>query len=66
MLPINLRRMRDEKIENLKKGHNAFAEEDELIRLMKRAIEKENLHVECDETASGCWFIPMTPSKTSY
>ncbi|WP_087971901.1 hypothetical protein [Oceanobacillus rekensis] len=65
MLPINLRRMRDDKIEHLKKGQNAFAEEDELIRLMKRAIEKEGLHVECDETTSGCWFIPKTTSKTS-
>ncbi|MFC4022550.1 hypothetical protein ACFOUV_01800 [Oceanobacillus longus] len=65
MLPINLRRMRDEKIEQLKKGNNAFAETDELIRLMKRAIDKECLHVELDEADAGCWFIPMSSSKTS-
>ncbi|MGJ9457193.1 hypothetical protein [Oceanobacillus sp. CF4.6] len=65
MLPINLRRMRDEKIEQLKKGNNAFAETDELIRLMKRAIDKECLHVELDKTDAGCWFIPMSNSKTS-
>ncbi|WP_249870881.1 hypothetical protein [Oceanobacillus saliphilus] len=65
MLPINLRRIRDEKIMQLKKGNNAYAETDELIRLMKRSIEKECLHVQFDETQSGCWFIPMPTSKTS-
>jgi len=65
VLPINLRRLRDEKIDQLKNGHNAYAETDELVRLMKRAIEKENLQVQCDNTDTGCWFIPTPASKSS-
>ncbi|WP_067730503.1 hypothetical protein [Oceanobacillus damuensis] len=65
MLPINLRRMRNEKIVQLKKGNNAYAETEELIRLMKRSIEKERLHVELLETDAGCWFIPMPETKSS-
>ncbi|MBP2077344.1 hypothetical protein [Oceanobacillus polygoni] len=65
MLPINLRRIRDEKMNQLRKGQNAYAETEELVRLMKRAIEKENMPVQCDATNSGCWFIPLSTSKTS-
>ncbi|WP_010651143.1 hypothetical protein [Oceanobacillus massiliensis] len=64
MLPINLRRMRDEKIDQLRKGNTAYAETGELIRLMKRTIEKEQLHVQYDETDAGCWFIPVPASNT--
>ncbi|WP_339228378.1 hypothetical protein NSQ77_01175 [Oceanobacillus sp. FSL K6-2867] len=65
MSPIDLRRIRDEKMNQLRKGQNAYAESEELVRLMKRAIEKEKLPVQCDATSSGYWFIPLSSSKTS-
>ena len=65
VLPINLRRIRDEKMNQLRKWQNAYAESEELVRLMKRAIEKEKMPVQCDETDSGYWFIPLTTSKTN-
>jgi hypothetical protein len=65
MLIMNERRIRDRKIEQLKKGRTAYAESKELIRLIKRDIEKYGLNVYYDETPSGCWFIPVTKSKSS-
>ncbi|MEF2291487.1 MULTISPECIES: hypothetical protein [Virgibacillus] len=65
MWVISRRQQRDEKIARLKQGDSAFAESQELIRLIKRDIEKEHLEVICEETASGCWFIPKNRSKTS-
>ncbi|WP_240452313.1 hypothetical protein [Virgibacillus sp. YIM 98842] len=56
---LNKRRIRDEKIRQLKAGRNAYAESHELIRLIKRDIERENLHVHYDTTRTGCWFIPL-------
>ncbi|GAB3065211.1 hypothetical protein [Virgibacillus ainsalahensis] len=64
MLVINQRRLRDEKIAQLKEGNTAYAESHELIRLIKRSIEKEHLQVYCDDTRSGCWFTPSI-SKSS-
>lgn len=60
MFVINNRRMRDEKISQLKAGQTAYAETDELIRLIKRSIEKEHLHVHLDTTSGGCWFMPLS------
>lgn len=56
---LNKRRIRDEKIRQLKAGRNAYAESHELIRLLKRDIEKEHLRVHYDNTRTGCWFIPL-------
>lgn len=60
---MNNRRIRDEKISQLKAGRTAYVETEELIRLMKRGIEKEHLHVHFDSTNGGCWFIPLTADK---
>lgn len=65
MLIMNNRRIRDEKISQLKAGHMAYAESNELIRLIKRDIEKECLHVHYDYTISGCWFTPLSTEKSS-
>ncbi len=65
MLIMNPRHIRDEKIAQLKEGRTAFAESEELIRLMKRSIDRDNLHVHYDQTNIGCWFIPMPESKSS-
>jgi len=62
MLIINQSRIRDEKIAQLKRGYTAHAESEELIRLMKRGIEREDLHVLMDVTNQGCWFIPEVES----
>lgn len=63
MWVINHRQQRDEKIAQLKQGTSAYAESKELIRLIKRDIEKEHLDVISEETASGCWFIPKDKSS---
>lgn len=65
MLIMHQRRIRDEKIRQLKGGRTAYAESNELIRLIKRDITKENLHVLCDQTNFGCWFIPVQEEKSS-
>ncbi|GGH75723.1 hypothetical protein GCM10010978_15860 [Compostibacillus humi] len=62
---IHQRSLRDRKIAQLKQGKNAYAESKELIRLIKRDIEKEHLNVLCEETNNGCWFIPLDERKTS-
>ncbi|MFZ3578192.1 hypothetical protein [Virgibacillus sp. DJP39] len=59
MFIMNHNRMKEEKINLLKNGLTAYAESNELIRLIKRDIKKFELHVHLDETPSGCWFIPL-------
>lgn len=59
MFIMDQKRIRDEKIDQLQKGLTAYAESHELIRLIKRDIQKYELFVHCDETPSGCWFIPL-------
>ncbi|WP_047985082.1 hypothetical protein [Ornithinibacillus californiensis] len=65
MLIMNERFVRDRKINQLKNGRTAYAESKEVIRLIKRDIARLGLDVSYDETQSGCWFIPVTKSKSS-
>lgn len=65
MLVMHQTRIRDEKIMQLQKGRTAYAESNELIRLIKRDIDKHKLHVHCDQTNAGCWFIPLSEQKSS-
>ncbi|HLR02443.1 MAG TPA: hypothetical protein VK111_06865 [Virgibacillus sp.] len=65
MFVMNERRIRDEKIAQLKKGRTAYAESHELIRLMKRRIEQENIPVLYDNTHIGCWITPLEGEKSS-
>lgn len=58
MTVLDRREMRDEKIRQLKTGRSVYAESAELIRLIQRGIEKENLEVKIEKTDGGCWFIP--------
>lgn len=58
MTVLNRRKMRDDKIAQLKQGHCVYAESAELIRLIKRGIERENLDVQLDKANGGCWFTP--------
>lgn len=58
MTVLDIRKMRDEKIMQLKLGRTVYAESSEFIRLIKRGIEKDNIEVQYEETNAGCWFIP--------
>lgn len=59
MAVLDRRMMRDEKIEKLKEGRTVYAENDELIRLIKRGIDREKLIVKIEENNGGCWFTPV-------
>ena len=59
MTVLDLRKMRDEKITQLKTGRTVYAESPEFIRIIKRGIEKEKLNIVYEETNAGCWFIPL-------
>jgi len=59
MLILDQKRLVQSKIDQLKDGVIAYAESKEVIRLVKRELSKQNLHVVFDETDSGCWFIPQ-------
>jgi len=58
MTVLDQRVMRDEKILQLKQGRTVYAESPELIRLIKRGIEREGLTIEIEKTNGGWWFIP--------
>ncbi|WP_077621207.1 hypothetical protein [Sediminibacillus massiliensis] len=58
MLIISRRAMAQEKMKSLMNGYSAYAESDELIRLVKKEIDKQNLSVVYDSSDAGCWFIP--------
>ncbi|AVQ99618.1 hypothetical protein OBCHQ24_11535 [Oceanobacillus iheyensis] len=66
MLIMPYYKMRDEKLAQLRNGHTAYAESRELIRILKRGIEKEQLQVHYDETQKGCWISPLIPEKCNY
>ncbi|MFS0751188.1 hypothetical protein [Oceanobacillus sp. 1P07AA] len=63
MLPIHLRRIRDKKMQLLRQGITAYAETEELIRLMENSIKKENISVQYDYDHAGCWFVPNNNSN---
>lgn len=65
MTVLDRRKMRDEKIAQLKTGRTVYAESPEFIRIIKRGIEKEKLHVVFEETNAGCWFIPVDDNHHS-
>lgn len=65
MTVLDRRKMRDEKIAQLKTGRTVYAESPEFIRLIKRGIDKEKLQVNLEETDAGCWFIPLEGHQTN-
>lgn len=48
----------NQKMEQLKKGENAFAESGEVLRILERNIAREKLDVVMDKSPAGCWIIP--------
>lgn len=64
MFILNHKRLVQEKIEKLTNGETAYAESQEVIRLVKRELIKKKLVVLMDETEIGCWFIPQKTNST--
>lgn len=54
---IDLRRIRDDKINKMLQGESVYVETAEMMRLLRRAIERHSLDVEVDRSSSGCWFM---------
>ncbi|HET7627792.1 MAG TPA: hypothetical protein VFK44_05320 [Bacillales bacterium] len=46
------------KVRRIQDGYSAFAESDEMVRLIKKEISRANVDVLIDETNIGSWFIP--------
>lgn len=59
MTVMDLQKMREEKLQQLREGKCIYAESQSFIRMMLRGIEKENLKVIIDRGHSGYWFIPI-------
>ncbi|WP_102026792.1 hypothetical protein [Salirhabdus sp. Marseille-P4669] len=58
MLEINRKLLVEEKTKDLVNGYSAYADTDELIRLIQRNVAELDLDVIKDQTDIGCWFIP--------
>lgn len=55
--------MVEQKMNLLHHGYSAYAESEDLIRMMKEEIMKQNLPVIIDQTDNGCWFFPESLSN---
>ncbi len=62
---LNRRQIAKAKVKKIKNGFSAFAETKEVIKLVKKELEKEGISVHIDETEQGCWFIPDNEMKQS-
>ncbi|WP_027964261.1 hypothetical protein [Halalkalibacillus halophilus] len=58
MFVVHKQQLANEKVDRLKNGYSAYAETEELIRLVKRRIQHLNLDIFEDHTDLGSWFIP--------
>ncbi|MEQ6377793.1 hypothetical protein RZN22_05060 [Bacillaceae bacterium S4-13-58] len=66
MLVLSGHRLVREKTERLMNGYSAFAETQDLIRLIEREITRHNLEVYRDVTENGCWFIPIESKEIQH
>ncbi|HEX7064938.1 MAG TPA: hypothetical protein VF199_07700 [Bacillales bacterium] len=55
---MNRKELAKAKVKRIQDGYSAFAESNELIRLIKRDLSKLNMDVLIEETTIGSWFIP--------
>jgi len=60
---ISRRQIARAKIKKIKNGYSAFAETKEVIDLVKKGLEEENIPVHIDQTEQGCWFIPVKDNE---
>ncbi|MBO8156469.1 MAG: hypothetical protein H0Z32_08425 [Bacillaceae bacterium] len=56
---IDRHKQLEEKMGQLQNGYTAYAETEELIRLLKRRLQKQDMNVLMDHTDNGVWFIPI-------
>ncbi|MBR7553796.1 hypothetical protein ACFFJI_00405 [Allobacillus sp. GCM10007491] len=63
MKVIHTQRIANDKIALLMNGYSAFAESEEVIRLVNRRIHRHNLNILIERTNVGCWFIPEQLNK---
>ncbi|MDQ0161077.1 hypothetical protein [Bacillus alveayuensis] len=59
MFVIDHKQMAKEKVNQIRKGRSAYAESANLVSLIKKELECENIKVYEDVTEFGCWFIPV-------
>ncbi|HEU5138628.1 MAG TPA: hypothetical protein VFT51_01550 [Bacillales bacterium] len=55
---MNRKKLAKAKVQRIQDGYSAFAESNELTRLIKRELSKLNMDVFIEETTIGSWFIP--------
>ncbi|MBB6452097.1 hypothetical protein HNQ94_000518 [Salirhabdus euzebyi] len=58
MFVLSQSKLVEEKMQQLMNGYSAYAETEELIRLIERNVSKYDLDIILDQTDVGCWFIP--------
>jgi hypothetical protein len=63
---INRKRLAREKLEKLKKGYSAYAETEEVAKLIEKELANLNIRVHIDRTPIGCWFIPEKTEQPSH
>lgn len=61
---INRKILAKEKVENLKRGYSAYAETDELARIIEKELAHLDIPVFIDRTPFGWWFIPEKTKET--
>lgn len=59
MWVIDRHKQLENKMNQLRNGYTAYAETEELIRLLKRRLKKQNMNVLMDQTENGVWFIQL-------
>lgn len=62
---INRKCLARKKLENLKQGYSAYAETEEVARLIEKELTQLNIPVYIDRTPIGWWFIPEKNKETS-
>ncbi|GAA5346823.1 hypothetical protein CLV97_10953 [Planifilum fimeticola] len=62
---INRKSLARKKLESLKRGYSAYAETEEVARLIEKELAHLNMPVYIDRTPIGWWFIPEKTKQTT-
>jgi hypothetical protein len=57
---MNQKKIALAKVNHIQNGYSAFSENQELTRLIKRELTRQNIDIIEDATNVGSWFIPVT------